>query len=525
MSDPPSIFPRGPDAGPPDEISAGPSGAPVPRPRPSRLRRFFLRHLPLSVGAMTVLAMVALVGLYFFASSGWFEGMVRQRLVDTLERTTGGRVEIASFHWRVLALEADADGVVIHGLEGPGEAPYASIGRVRVRVSVLDLMAPRIVLRDLEIDRPAFHFIVYPDGETNQPHPRRATKHRPLIDTLFRLQAGHIEIEQGMLHYEDRAASFDYQDRYIPLSFKADDLSVLLRYVPAGDSAVVVGESYRIELGASDLALERGGPKSVIPAVHGYVQATLDLTRNAVYLGSLRLTARSHEGKDHALEISGALKDFAQPRWQAKMAGELDMRLLDPLTGYTDAPEGMARLELTAAGSAGEFRIDGAVHVEDGSYIGTGMVASGVGLDAHVHADPERLVITSIVARFRQGGQMAGVVDLHPWLPALPGAAKLEPASQNGLGKNDADKTGARNRNFAPPPPPPLTIQVPAMQSSRHPCRLLCLQPKDIPSLGVSQSRPKEEGKLEASAPRSAIPLPAALRRARERVARLGRAG
>ena len=316
------------------------------------------------------------------------------------------------------------------------------------------------MLRDLEIDRPAFHFIVYPDGETNQPHPRRATKHRPLIDTLFRLQAGHIEIEQGMLHYEDRAASFDYQDRYIPLSFKADDLSVLLRYVPAGDSAVVVGESYRIELGASDLALERGGPKSVIPAVHGYVQATLDLTRNAVYLGSLRLTARSHEGKDHALEISGALKDFAQPRWQAKMAGELDMRLLDPLTGYTDAPEGMARLELTAAGSAGEFRIDGAVHVEDGSYIGTGMVASGVGLDAHVHADPERLVITSIVARFRQGGQMAGVVDLHPWLPALPGAAKLEPASQNGLGKNDADKTGARNRNFAPPPPPPLTIQV-----------------------------------------------------------------
>ena len=419
--------------------------------RPSRLRRFFLRHLPLSVAGLVALTIVTLVSAYFIASSARFEGIVRQRLVAELERATGGRVEIAAFHWRLLALEADADGVVIHGLEDADEAPLARIEHMRVRVSVLNWMVPQLLLRDLEVEQPSIHFIVYPDGSTNQPHPRREAKsNRSAIDTLFRLKAGQFEIERGMVHYEDRAASFDYQDRYIPLSFKADDVSLLLRYVPAGKAAGVIGESYRVEAGAKDLELTRGAAKSVIPAVHGYFQATVDLTRTGAYLRLLRVATRSREGKDHALEITGAVEDFAHPRWQAKTTGELDMRLLDPLTGYPDTPEGLARVELNAAGSAGEFRVDGTVHVENGSYIGTGVVARGFGLDAHVHADPEDLAVTSIAVRFSGGGKMAGIVNLHPWLPVLPGAAELEAATPARAG----------NRNIAPPPPPQSTIAM-----------------------------------------------------------------
>lgn len=420
--------------------------------RSSRLRRFFLRHLPISVGGLIALTALALSAAYFVASSARFEGLVRQRLVAELERLTGGRVEIASFQWRLLALEADAGGVVIHGLEGPGEEPYARIEHVRVRISLLNWLAPQILLRDLDITRPSVHLIVYPDGSTNQPHPQKQTKSsRSGIDTLFRLKAGHIAVEQGVLHYEDRAASFDFQNRYIPLDLNADDVSLTLRYVPAGRSTAVKGESYRIEAGATDLELVRGGAKSRIPAVHGYMQATLDLTRTGVQLSSLRLTTRSHEGKDHVLEISGSLDDFSHPRWQAKAKGELDMRLLDPLTGYPNAPEGLARLELTAAGSTSVFRVDGSVHVEDGAYIGTGVTARGIGLEAHVHADPEQLAITSIVARFGQGGQIEGSVDLHSWLPVMPGTAELTAANSSG--------THLADRNLTPLPQIP-TIPV-----------------------------------------------------------------
>ena len=163
-------------------VGSGPdSGLPVapepsqPRKR-SRLRRFFLRHVPLSLAALAILLAVAVVGVYFWASSSRGEAAIRERLVAWLEQATGGRVEIATFHWHLLDLEADAGGLVIHGLEAPGEAPYAQAESLRVKLTVLGFLSPRILLRELDVTRPAFHLIVYPDGTTNQPHPAQAAK-------------------------------------------------------------------------------------------------------------------------------------------------------------------------------------------------------------------------------------------------------------------------------------------------------------------------------------------------------------
>jgi translocation and assembly module TamB len=395
--------------------------------KPSRLRRFFLRHLPLTVAAGAVLVAIGAVCLYFWASSATFEGIVRKRLVAYLEQSTGGRVEIASFHWHLLDLEADAGGLVIHGLEAPGEAPYAQVEHLRVRFGVLSFWSHRVVLREAEIIHPAFHLIVYADGSTNQPRPRKPGKPgKSALDTFFDLQAGHVSVEQGVLHYENRAAAFDFQNRFIPLDFDANDVSLLVSYLPAGSgSAGTAGESYHIEAGATDLNLSRGTAK---PA-QGRFQATLDLTRAAVYLRSLRITSEAGAAKDHTLEASGSLDDFAHPHWQGKTLGDLDMEFLNPVFGYPFAPEGIAHLDLTSAGEAGEFRVDGSVHIDGGAYIGTGVVATGIRMDARVHADPKQLLITSIVAHLRQGGQMEGEIALSPWLPPIPGAATLQPAS------------------------------------------------------------------------------------------------
>src|SRR5579859_4204228 len=108
-------------------------GTPVRRAR-SRVRRFFLRHLPLAVGGGTVLAALLLLGLYFYASSASFENLVRQRLAKEVADATGGRVEIGAFRWRLLKLEAEADNVVIHGREAASEAPYSRIEHLRAKV-------------------------------------------------------------------------------------------------------------------------------------------------------------------------------------------------------------------------------------------------------------------------------------------------------------------------------------------------------------------------------------------------------
>jgi translocation and assembly module TamB len=383
-------------------------------------------------------------GLLLWATSASFEEMIRRHLVKELETATGGRAEIRSFHWHLFTLEADAGGVVLHGLEDPNEAPYAQIEILRVRISILNLMSPSILLRSLTVDRPQLHLIVYEDGTTNQPQPRKSSKPgKPALDSFFDLRIGRIEVQQGLLHYENRAASFDFQDRFLPIDFSARDLSLRMAYIPAtspslrasSGSKAAEPESYRIEIAATDLNLARQIPPRPPPqpssryygikespdqSVQGYFAASLDLTRHAATLRTLRITARGRGIKDRTLEITGTLNDFAHPRWQGRIAGDLDLRLVDPMTGYPFAPEGLAHLNLTASGQAALFRIDGSVHVDNGSYIGTGVVATGFRLDARLHADPDQLLINSIVIALRQGGQMAGDLSLVHWLPVPP---------------------------------------------------------------------------------------------------------
>jgi translocation and assembly module TamB len=401
----------------------------------SRLRRFFLRHLPLTVAFTAVSLVVLAVGLYLVASSSAFENAVRRRLLVSIEELTGGRTEIASFHWHLLHFEAEADGVVIHGLEDPGDAPYAKIDHLRVVFSLRNLFSPSVRLRSLEIDRPSLHFIVYPNGSTNVPHPRRArTSSKPEIDTLFELHAGRIAVEQGSLDYDCRNASFDYQNRNAPLDFLANDASLVMHYVPA---TFRTPASYRIEVGVTDLNLARTVPRNPLP-VHGTLQATLDLEHAHVFLRSLEITAERHGGPSHSLEVTGDLEDFTHPHWHAHVQGDLDMRLLDTITGYGDAPEGLARLDLVAAGQENTFQIDGGVHIDDGSYIGAGVTATGVTLDTRVHADGNQLLITGIVARLRQGGQLEGTVALEPWLST--DASAYQPATLQRAEDSPADR-------------------------------------------------------------------------------------
>lgn len=393
----------------------------TPRPR----RR---KWLWIGGGCAALLAAIALAG-FFWLNSASFENLVRRRLVARLETATGGRVEIGAFHWHLMDLDASLGGLVIHGREAANEAPYARVDEMQVRVSILDVLSPRILLRELVIRRPELHLIVYPDGTTNQPQPRRASKPgKPMLDTLFDLKAGRVAVEQGVLDYENRASKFDSQNRRLPLDFAARDVSAVMRYVPAAGRDP---ESYHVDLGARDLRLARGdAAHPVTTPVDGYVQASLDLERNAAFLRSLRVTASGKGIPERSLTISGSVMNFSRPRWKATAQGELDMRLLEPITGYANAPEGIARLDLNGEGGNGQFRLDGPIHVDGGAYVGGGVDARGVTLDARTHADAEQLVIGQIVARLKQGGQLEGTVALNHWLAPLPGGTEIEAAAE-----------------------------------------------------------------------------------------------
>jgi translocation and assembly module TamB len=407
---------------------------------PGRLRRFFTRHLPLGAGGAALLAVAALIVLYLWARTPQCERLVRRWLVAQAESATGGRVEIGTFTWRPLELEADAGGIVIHGREAAGETPYAQIRDLRVGLSVLGFFSPRVLLHDVEVSQPTLHLIVYADGSTNQPQLRRTMPHKPALETLFNLKAGRVTVNDAVIDFEDRATGFDFQNRDAPLNLKADDLSLVMGYVHATKGAQ---EHYRIEAGARNLDLRRGARPSPADSAKGQIQAVFDLTRTSLYVRSLEITSDRGKQPNARLEIAGALDNFAHPRWHGTANGDVDLGLLDPTTGYPFAPKGLAHVNLSGAGSGAEFHTDGSVAVENGTYDGPGVNATGVHLNAQVHADPRQLLITNIVARLRQSGEIDGTVALQHWLPPAPGAVveAVHPAKSGEKQKAVAIKT------------------------------------------------------------------------------------
>lgn len=398
-----------------------------------------------------ILICLLVAALAIWMNSDRFSSMVRSRLETEITRATGARTEIGAFHWSLRHLEADADNIVLHGNEPAGEAPYASIAHLHVGVSILGFLSPHIHLRSLIIEQPHIHLIVYPDQTTNAPRPPAPAKHsKSGLDTFFNLKANRIAVENGVFDFDNRAEAFDYQSRYIPFDFEAGNTSLLLQYVAANGKNP---ESYHIEAGIANLDLARGKQRNK-PQVQGIIQASLDLTRSAAYLRSMRITAHARGAADHTLEITGALTNFAHPQWQAKLAGDLDLDLLDPTLGYPDAPQGLAHMTLTASGTSRSFRIEGPIHVEHASYIGTGVNARDLDVTATALADNNELHISHALVRPHQGGLIEADVLLTRWLP-LPPNASLEAAPEAPEHKRFDFLSRLRKKQEAALPPVP----------------------------------------------------------------------
>src|SRR6202522_4295466 len=93
--------------------------------------------------AWCVIGLLWLVAL-LFATFAWysttdnFDRRVRGEVVKVLEDATGGRVELGKISFDLRHLMIEANGLVIHGLEGPGEAPYLSADTIVIRVRLFN---------------------------------------------------------------------------------------------------------------------------------------------------------------------------------------------------------------------------------------------------------------------------------------------------------------------------------------------------------------------------------------------------
>ena len=167
-------------------------------------------------GLATLLLLAGIAGVLIVLRSDRFHQYVQRRIVEEMERATGGRVELAGYSLDWHNLTAQVQGLVVHGKESSAEPPLLNVGSATLGLRIVSVLEKKVDLASLRIERPQAYFVVYPDGSTNFPGPP-ARSDKLWSEELLNLKVGTYEVVDGQVEYEGRR---------IPLHLKGEHLQV-----------------------------------------------------------------------------------------------------------------------------------------------------------------------------------------------------------------------------------------------------------------------------------------------------------
>ncbi len=394
------------------------AGGAGPRPK----RHLFLKIV---LGIVVFLALL-LAGLAWYASTPRFASFVRKEVIKQLEDITGGRVDLGAFRWRLLHLQFEADNLTIHGLEGPGEVPYAHVDRLLVRLKIISLFQAKIGLNYLGVDKPTIHLIVYKDGSTNQPVPKKKSAPTSLdqnMTTVFNLQADRAEINTGTILLNQRA---------IPFALAANDVEAGVNYLKATDQ-------YKATLSIADLTARKG----IAAPVHSKLSVDAFLGRNTLSVPDVHFSSGASTLAAHA-----NVSNFNDPHWQLAAKGTVDLREAEALAGVPGLDRGVLALDIHGQGTKALFNVDGTTKIAGLSYKGSGLNLSGLDASTQLHATQDILALSNLRAKLASGGTLEGEAHIDHWLAPAPKPAGPPSAVAPGEKAHAAAKT-AREANHA----------------------------------------------------------------------------
>ena len=398
-----------------------------------------MKALAWTVGGLLLLLAIAIGGLWWYSTTADFQRRVGREVVSVLEDATGGRVELSQMSFSLRHLAIQVEGLVIHGTEGPGEAPYVAVDKIAIRLKITSFLshtagvglASHIGLSLLQVEHPQIHLIIDKDGKTNQPVPKHpSTSKESLQDTLLDLKAHEVEITNGVALLNDRAIPFDVAAR---------DLEANVHYVPSGDK-------YGATIDLNDLRTKMGK----YPEVQSKLHVEAELGRDEVQLSRLKYTT----GASSTIEATASLNHFAQPEWQAAVNGSLELKQVALLAGFDGVDAGIADLNLrghscaTAPAIAQKrspfwrrrhlksepkqkvlppdpdckagYLLVGAMKVHNAGYQDANVRLHDINASANLQITPADLLFTALTGYLPGGGSAEGTLQVQNWLGEVP---------------------------------------------------------------------------------------------------------
>ncbi len=354
--------------------------------------------------AVGIFLLAIVVGTAWYLRSAGFHRFVRARVMAQLETITGGRVEMGELEWNLSQLRVVAKDLTIHGLEAPDEVPYAHADRMTATVKILSIPRQQVGLRDLQVDKPVIHLIVYPDGRTNQPQPRAAggSGRAPYIQPFLDLRIDHADVRDGVAIMNDRA---------IPLDLSANNVTAQMGYDQAAQRY-----DGKFSLGSVHVTYQNYQPFDASAA------GEFTLSSNVLEIKSLRLSS----GNSY-VEASGHVTDFAKPRASITYRGNLDVARLADIVQLPELRAGTLEVHGSGNFTSVDFFTTGKLMARDVEYRDPALRIPDLDGGAEFTATKNELVLPHVFAH-ALGGTFSGKAEIKKWFStAAPAGPRSRP--------------------------------------------------------------------------------------------------
>jgi translocation and assembly module TamB len=379
--------------------------------------------------------LLVVLALLLYINTDSFQSLVRRRIIAEVERITGGRTEIASFHTTPFRLQVEVRDITVHGRESATEVPLAHADRIVARLKIISLLRSEFAFHEVILEQPVIHIAFYSDGTTNFPQREPTTVHTT-IEQLFDLSINRFEARHGRLLWDDQS---------IPLDFAARDTSLQMDY-----SYLHSRYDGRLLLGLVDTKLLNYRPFTWT------ANTEFSLGSDSAVIPSLKWNS----GHSH-FSASGQITDFRHPHLQGSYEGQFDLSEAASIARRRDLRSGALEFRGHGDWSLDEFATAGLLTIRDLGWQDDRIAFSKASLNTDYSASDQQLKLSKLQGKLFGGG-FTGDAEFDRWLAPsqhVSAAAKklLETAVISAAPA--PHKPGEKIANRKPPAPRPPAIQ------------------------------------------------------------------
>ena len=340
---------------------------------------------------VTAAVFLCFAGLVVYTTTDSFQSLVRRRLVAEVERITGGRAQIGTFHTIPFRMQVEVRNITVHGRESQSEVPLAHADGIVARLKISSLLRSELAFEEVVLDQPVAHLAFYPDGTTNFPkHTGSQSSIQTTVEQLFALSINRLEIRHGRILWDDQV---------MPIDLAARDVWLQMDY-----SYLHTRYNGRLLVGLVDTKLHDFRPFAWMSS------AEFSLGAGSADINSLKWNS-GHSN----LFASGRVTDFRRPHLQGRYDAHLDLTEAASIARRRDLRAGFLDLKGEGNWSFDQFAATGLLTLRDLAWQDDQIAFAKAALTTGYSISDQQIKLSKLQGKIF-GGNVTGDAELNQWL-------------------------------------------------------------------------------------------------------------